>query len=465
MRRPLSSVRGSVAGGCPGNPPRCPSVRRICEEQTVLFPSWPSWRLVMAGGRLRGRTARPGQAATTRSDHARAAPSDVHQHAGTTSPPTTTVDQRPTTAPTTTVTEATVVGANPPAGRCRAGSTRSRSPRYRPASTGCWGTRPAATPFAPPSCGRPTGGRASSGYRRRCAHRGRGLGGHRGINTLRFADAAGRLCVCDRAGRGLLGHPRRRRAVGATRLPVRPRASWPSAPAAGYALALVGSCQNGSCSGVVLERSPVGSDQWTVCRSARTGRRRPARGDDSPRGRPVVLGHDRRPARPTSSWWPARFRAPASRTYKSPCFSGLGGRIQATSSQVLWAVCPTGMMAQAFRSTDGGAQWSTLQPGELENSALLAPASDTTAVHRAERPGPAAADQVTGGPHGRSRLPVRERGLLVELDWFYRQQHGFCTSVREQRPAGWPCPNGPYPQQLWRSPDGGTTWSGPVTIG
>ena len=30
----------------------------------------------------------------------------------------------------------------------------------------------------------------------------------------------------------------------------------------GYALALVGSCQNGGCSGVVLERSPVGSDQW-----------------------------------------------------------------------------------------------------------------------------------------------------------------------------------------------------------
>jgi hypothetical protein len=66
---------------------------------------------------------------------------------------------------------------------------------------------------------------------------------------------------------------------------------------------------------------------------------------------------------------------------QSPCTNGLGGQLAATSSSVVWAVCPTGMLAGALRSTDGGVSWSSLDAGrELSNSAQIAPASDTSAV-------------------------------------------------------------------------------------
>lgn len=66
---------------------------------------------------------------------------------------------------------------------------------------------------------------------------------------------------------------------------------------------------------------------------------------------------------------------------KSPCTNGLGGDLEATSSSVVWAVCPTGMLAGAARSTDGGATWHAIDVGrELANSARIAPASDGTAV-------------------------------------------------------------------------------------
>ena len=137
----------------------------------------------------------------------------------------------------------------------------------------------------------------------------------------------------------------------------------------------------------------------------------------------------------TRSWWPAPVRAAASARSTSPCFSGLGGTIEATSSDVLWAVCPTGMEAQAFRSTDGGAAvghvatWAIA--GEL---GAAGPGQRHGGRDRAERPGAVPAD------HGRRLhvaigVPVRQRGLLVELGRVYRQQHGFCAAYREQPPG------------------------------
>lgn len=65
----------------------------------------------------------------------------------------------------------------------------------------------------------------------------------------------------------------------------------------------------------------------------------------------------------------------------SPCSNGLGGELEPTSGSVIWAVCPTGMLAAALRSTDGGAHWSSLNIGRgLSNGARIAPASDSTAV-------------------------------------------------------------------------------------
>jgi photosystem II stability/assembly factor-like uncharacterized protein len=37
-----------------------------------------------------------------------------------------------------------------------------------------------------------------------------------------------------------------------------------------------------------------------------------------------------------------------------PCYPGLGGQLEPASADVVWVVCPTGMLAGASRSTDGG---------------------------------------------------------------------------------------------------------------
>lgn len=67
-------------------------------------------------------------------------------------------------------------------------------------------------------------------------------------------------------------------------------------------------------------------------------------------------------------------------TRAGPCVPGLGGDLEPASSSVVWAVCPTGMMAGAWRSTDGGVSFSPLKTPGLVNAARLAPASATTAV-------------------------------------------------------------------------------------
>ena len=63
-----------------------------------------------------------------------------------------------------------------------------------------------------------------------------------------------------------------------------------------------------------------------------------------------------------------------------PCVPGLGGRLAASSASVVWAVCPTGMLAGASRSSDGGMTFAPLHGPELANSAGLAPASDTSVL-------------------------------------------------------------------------------------
>jgi photosystem II stability/assembly factor-like uncharacterized protein len=71
--------------------------------------------------------------------------------------------------------------------------------------------------------------------------------------------------------------------------------------------------------------------------------------------------------------------------YPSPS-PGLGCDFQELSPPVVWAHCPTGMMSEVWRSTDGGATFQlasgvTGPPAdELPNSAAFAAASATTAV-------------------------------------------------------------------------------------
>jgi photosystem II stability/assembly factor-like uncharacterized protein len=232
---------------------------------------------------------------------------------------------------------------------------------------------------------------------------------------------------------------------------------------AGYALALVGSCPNGSCTSLGLERSPVGADDWVAL---------PV---------PVPAGADQvatMTVHGSHLWFSVTTSATQANqllvastdsgtsfvTYKSPCFAGLGGTLQASSSSVLWAVCPTGMLSEAFGSEDGGAQWVGLSStGEMDNSAQLAPASATTAVLVESGQGPLLRTD-DGGATWHTVYPSGNGALSWTWMGFTDSGTGSALRTEATAPAGWPWPNGPLPEQLWRSTDGGTTWSGPVSF-
>jgi hypothetical protein len=230
----------------------------------------------------------------------------------------------------------------------------------------------------------------------------------------------------------------------------------------GYAFALVGSCQNGSCSGVRLERSPATSEQWSAITV-------PVPDGTDQLASMTVHGSDLWISVTTSASQANQLLVAGTgsgdhfTTYQSPCSSGLGGSIQASSAAVLWAMCPSGMMAEAFRSTDGGSQWKQLPAGELENSALLAPANDTTAVIQ-----PASQGQLLRTDDGGATwLAVSSAGASGSWwSWIGFTDAGTGSGLdQSDAPANWPWPDGPYPEQLWRTDDGGAGWSGPVTIG
>jgi photosystem II stability/assembly factor-like uncharacterized protein len=135
-----------------------------------------------------------------------------------------------------------------------------------------------------------------------------------------------------------------------------------------------------------------------------------------------------------------------------PCVPGLGGALAPTSAGAIWAVCPTGMSAGAWRSTDGGVSFARLHTPALVNSSQLAPASATTAV--LDRGVAARLLRTTNG--GRTWKPPKTPGNGTNVFWV-----GF-TNAR----VGAALVQTPYDASartehtvLWRTTDGGAIWS------
>jgi photosystem II stability/assembly factor-like uncharacterized protein len=135
-------------------------------------------------------------------------------------------------------------------------------------------------------------------------------------------------------------------------------------------------------------------------------------------------------------------------TGDGPCIPGLGGDLEPSSARVVWAACPTGMLAGASRSTDGGATFEPLRTPPLVNSARLAPASDGSAVLAANGAGRPLYRTTDGGATWRPlrRLP---RNDDVWSDVVFTDSRIGDALVQV----------GARPAAVWRTTDGGTTWS------
>jgi hypothetical protein len=255
--------------------------------------------------------------------------------------------------------------------------------------------------------------------------------------SLRFADRRdGFAFVPGVAGRFFATHD-----AGRTWMPVARGTLLAFATGGGNVYAVTARCtQQGVCSAYRFERAPVSGGSWTTrplpFAPAASNFNLAAHGSDVwLLGAPKLNRHDAL-ARSTDG----------GRTFvvgTAPCYSDLGGRLEPTSSRVVWAICPTGLMAGAWRSVDGGATFTPLKTRALVNSAALAPASDSTAVLSANGAGAPLLRTANGGATWRPVVTPKGGG---DVFWL-----GF-TDARVGVAIG-------DDGGLWRTTDGGLAWS------
>jgi photosystem II stability/assembly factor-like uncharacterized protein len=133
-------------------------------------------------------------------------------------------------------------------------------------------------------------------------------------------------------------------------------------------------------------------------------------------------------------------------TSAGPCFPDLGGALAPAGARVVWAMCPTGMLGQAWRSTDGGTTFAAVPRLRLTNASLIAPASRDVAVAAPNAAGTSLLRTTDGG-----RTWSKTRTPRSASDW---ASVGFVDAT-----VGLALANVRDEWQLWRTTDGGASWS------
>jgi photosystem II stability/assembly factor-like uncharacterized protein len=128
-------------------------------------------------------------------------------------------------------------------------------------------------------------------------------------------------------------------------------------------------------------------------------------------------------------------------TMQTACPSALGfANLYAVNSSVLWATCATGTEASAFRSVDGGQQFTQVAAPSIANFASIAGVSSTTAVIGAQ-----ALLRTTDG--GQTFTTVENNQTQWRIVGFTTSVNGFAFDLA-----------GVGQSELWRTNDAGSHW-------
>jgi hypothetical protein len=199
-----------------------------------------------------------------------------------------------------------------------------------------------------------------------------------------------------------------------------------------------------------LERSPVSRDDWHLVLPLRTvypvGLA--ARGS-----RVWLVGPPSHRRRGVDTIRSSSDRGLTFAERAGPCFAQFDGRLSAAGGGVVWAVCPSGMMAALKVSTNNGRSFSIQSfhdPGgvkrpSLTNGAAIAPSTPRVAVLDGGGDGPLLRTTDDGKRWARVRQPAKINQLFW-IDTTSRRVGLALVQVSSGR------------EQLWRTTDAGASW-------
>jgi len=267
--------------------------------------------------------------------------------------------------------------------------------------------------------------------------------------TLRFADRDDGFAFVPGAGGAFYAtHD-----AGESWLRVQLRSVIGFATGGGYAYAVTARCTP-DCSRFRFQRSPVSRDTWTDSAMPFPPNGGPL--DLTAHGSHVWLLGSRFGSLAVPHDVLAR-STDAGRTFTvgdGPCFPDLGGSLAPSSAIVLWAVCPTGMMAGAARSTDGGVTFAPLHlQKEIPNSTRLAPASADSALLIIDAGGATPLLTTDAGAHWTAPQTPRAETSWAWAGFTDAETGAALVQTRYDTAAKIEV------QQLWRTTDGGASWS------